>query len=330
MANSADSPLSAAFFTSVGNTPLIRLRNLSNQTGCEILGKAEFLNPGGSVKDRAAASMMSAAWRAGTIQSGGLVVEGTAGNTGIALTLAARACGMRALIVIPETQSPEKFDALRALGAELELVPAVPFANPQNYYHVAKRRALERGGFWADQFENMHNARAHFETTGPEIWLQSSGKLDGFICAAGTGGTIGGISKYLKQKRPELHAYLIDCEGSSLFNYVTTGALDADGSSIMEGIGIRRITRNFAEAQLDGAFTGTDREAVVMAHRMLREEGLFLGGSAALNCVGAVKLAEKLGPGHTVATILCDGGGRYQNRLYHAPWLQERGFSEVL
>ncbi len=308
----------------MGNTPLIEIRSLSQRTGCRILGKAEFMNPGGSVKDRAARFMVEHAEHSGALARGGIIVEGTAGNTGIGLAVVARARGYTCVIVMPNNQSEEKISLLRALGARVELVPAVPFADQNNYYHVAKRRAEELGGFWANQFENTANADAHYASTGPEIWADTEGAVDGFVCSAGTGGTIGGITSYLKAQRASVATWLIDCEGSSLYSHVSRGTLDATGSSVLEGIGIRRITANFARAKLDGAFAGTDVEAVAMAHALLKDDGLFVGGTAGLNCVGAVKLAEKLGPGKTIVTILCDGGQRYQARLFNDAWLAEK------
>jgi cysteine synthase len=314
------------FSGTVGHTPLIRLESLSEATGCTILGKAEMLNPGGSVKDRAALGMVLDAEARGALSKGGLIVEGTAGNTGIGLCHVANARGYRCLIVMPDNVAPEKAEVLRALGAELSLVPPAPFAKPENYYHVARRLGEERGGFWADQFENPANFTAHYTHTGVEI-LEDAGPVDGFVTSAGTGGTIGGISKRLKEENAKTQCYLVDCEGSSLVGYVNEGTLAVEGSSVLEGIGIRRITKNFAEAKLDGAFLGTDREAVAMSHYLLHHDGLFLGGSGALNCVGAVKLARKLGRGATVVTVLCDGGGRYQSRLFNPAWLTEKGFS---
>jgi len=316
------------FMGAVGATPLIRIASLSEATGCTILGKAEHLQPGGSVKDRAARHIVLAGEADGKLggSAGRELVEGTAGNTGIGLALVARARGYTCHIVMPDNQSAEKIDLLRWLGAELHLVPAKPFADPANYYHVARRLAAERGAFWADQFENPANARAHYETTGPEL-LAEAPALDGFICASGTGGTIGGTTRFLKERSPTTQCWLVDCEGSSLFNHVNHGTLDATGSSILEGIGIRRITHNFAQAKLDGAFTGTDRESVEMVHWLLAKDGLFVGGSAALNCVGAVKLARRLGPGKTIATILCDGAGRYASRLFSPTWLAEKGLT---
>jgi cysteine synthase A len=321
-------PTRDGFLGSVGRTPLIRIASLSDATGCTILGKAEHLNPGGSVKDRAARQIVVDAEAAGRLGGGGAheIVEGTAGNTGIGLALVARARGYACHIVMPDNQSREKIDLLRTLGAVLHLVPAKPFADPGNYYHVARRLAEERGAFWADQFENPSNARAHELTTGPEI-VADAGRVDGFVTSAGTGGTIAGISRHLAEVQPRAQSWIVDCEGSSLYNHVTHGTLDAAGSSILEGIGIRRVTANFGSAKLRGAFAGTDREAVEMCHWLLARDGLFLGGSAGLNCAGAVKLARLLGPGATIVTILCDGGGRYASRLYDAAWLAEKGLA---
>ncbi|NJK59149.1 MAG: cysteine synthase A [Oscillatoriales cyanobacterium SM2_1_8] len=318
--------IAAGFCGTVGHTPLLEIPSLSSATGCRILGKAEWLNPGGSVKDRAALFMVLAAEAAGKLAAGGTVVEGTAGNTGIGLALVAAARGYRCEIAMPENQSPEKIELLRALGANVRLTPAVPFSDPNNYYHVARRLAEELpNAFWADQFENLANAESHYQTTGPEIWQQTGGEVDGVVMAAGTGGTIGGVTAYLKAQNPHLVTYLIDPQGSGLYNYVTTGSLAAEGSSITEGIGIRRLTANFARARLDGALQGSDREVVEMAHYLLHREGLFVGSSAALNAVGAVRLARKLGPGKTIVTILCDGGNRYQSRLFAKDWLAEKG-----
>ena len=312
------------FAGTIGSTPLIRIASLSEATGCTILGKAEFLNPGGSVKDRAALAIVVEAEKRGALKPGGTIVEGTAGNTGIGLAHVAKARGYKCLIAMPKTMAQEKIDLLRSLGADVELTEAVPFADPGNYYHVAKRRAEEVGGFWADQFENTANAHAHYTTTGPEILAETDGTLTGFVCAAGTGGTLGGVSRYLKEKKPSVQSYLIDCEGSSLYAHVNDGSLDWAGSSILEGVGIRRITKNFAEGVLAGAFRGADHESVAMAQHLMEYEGLYLGGSAALNCVGAVKLARALGKGNTIATILCDGGARYASRLWNRAWLEEK------
>ncbi len=318
------------FTNSVGNTPLIEIESLSAATGCTILGKAEFLNPGGSVKDRAALYMVLEAEKAGLLQKGGAIVEGTAGNTGIGLTLVANARGYRSVIVMPSNQSQEKIDLLRTLGAEVELTNPAPFSSPENYYHVAKKKAegLENA-FWANQFENIANSEAHYRTTAPEIWQQSGGELDGVVMSSGTGGTIGGVTAYLKEQNPAIATYLIDPTGSGLYSYLTTGEFKAEGSSITEGIGINRATANFNRARLDGAFQGTDQQVIEMAQYLLKHDGLFMGSSAALNVVGAVKLARKLGKGHTIATILCDGGGRYQSRMYNPQWLAEKGLTPI-
>ncbi len=309
----------------IGNTPLVRISSLSRATGCEILGKAELLNPGGSIKDRTALGLVRGARESGRLQPGQLVVEGTAGNTGIGLALVTRTLGHPLLIVLPDNQSPEKVETLRALGAELELVPPAPFASPENYYHVARRRAEERGGWFADQFENTANFAAHYGTTAEEILADTGGRLDGFVASAGTGGSLGGISAKLAERVPGAQSWLIDCEGSSLYSYVTQGTLDAAGGSVIEGIGIRRVTANFAKAKLAGAFHGSDTEMIKMLHTLARSDALFVGGSAALNCVGAVKLARKLGPGKTIVTLLCDGASRYQQRLLNPAWLAEKG-----
>jgi cysteine synthase A len=333
MVDTPSSPddVKVGFAGAIGDTPLVRIESLSALTGCAILGKAEHLNPGGSVKDRAAKAMIEGAERAGKLTPGrnDVVVEGTAGNTGIGLALMCRARGYRCVIVMPNNQSEEKITTLRSLGADVELVPPAPFADEGNYYHVAKRRAEALGAFFANQFENLDNARAHEQGTAVELWRQTRGQLHGFVCAAGTGGTIGGISRYLKAQDARVQCHVIDPDGSSLFAHVTKGTLDADGSSFLEGIGIRRITANFAYGQLDGAFRGSDAEAVAMVYWLLKKDGLFVGGSAALNCVGAVKLARKLGPGHTIATILCDGASRYQTRLFNKDWLASKGVVDI-
>jgi cysteine synthase A len=312
----------------VGRTPLVRLKSLSEASGCTILGKAEFLNPGGSVKDRAALAIVQAAERDGRLRPGGTIVEGTAGNTGIGLAHVALARGYRCVIVMPNNQSQEKIDLLRSLGAEVELVPPAPFRDSNNYYHVARRRAEALpDALWADQFENPANAEAHYTTTGPELWQQTGGRLDGVVMAAGTGGTLGGVSAFLKERDPRVAAYLIDPAGSGLYAWVTRGEFASEGSSITEGIGIMRETANFRRARLDGAFRGSDREVVEMAHFVLRRDGLFIGSSSALNCVGAMRLARQLGPGKTIVTMLCDGGGRYQSRLFNPAWLEEKGLT---
>ncbi len=318
------------FANSVGNTPLIQIESLSKETGCTILGKAEFLNPGGSVKDRAALFMVLDAEKSGTLKAGGTIVEGTAGNTGIGLALVANARGYRSVIVMPSNQSQEKIDLLRTLGAEVELTKPAPFSSPDNYYHVARKRSEEiANSFWANQFENLSNSDAHYHTTAPEIWSQTGDELDGIVMSSGTGGTIGGVTAYLKEQKSQIATYLIDPTGSGLYSYITTGKFKAEGNSITEGIGINRATANFNRARLDGAFQGTDQQVIEMAQYLLKHDGLFIGSSAALNVVGAVKLARKLGKGHTIATILCDGGGRYQSRMYNPEWLAEKGLTPV-
>ena len=318
------------FKNSVGNTPLIEIESLSVATGCTILGKAEFLNPGGSVKDRAALYMVLEAEKTGALQTGGTIVEGTAGNTGIGLALVANARGYRSVIVMPNNQSQEKIDLLRTLGAEVELTNPAPFSSPDNYYHAARRRAEEiKNAFWANQFENLSNSEAHYHTTAPEIWSQTGGELDGIVMSSGTGGTIGGMTAYLKEQNSQIATYLIDPTGSGLYSYITTGEFKAEGTSITEGIGINRATANFNRARLDGAFQGTDQQVIEMSQYLLKHDGLFIGSSAALNVIGAIKLARKLGKGHTIATILCDGGGRYQSRMYNPEWLAEKGLTPV-
>jgi cysteine synthase A len=274
--------------------------------------------------------MVLEAEKAGILKAGGTIVEGTAGNTGIGLALVANARGYRSVIVMPSNQSQEKIDLLRTLGAAVELTNPAPFSNPENYYHVAKKRAEEiQNSFWANQFENLSNSEAHYQTTAPEIWSQSAGELDGIVMSSGTGGTIGGVTAYLKEQNSQVATYLIDPTGSGLYSYLTTGEFKAEGNSITEGIGINRATANFNRARLDGAFQGTDQQVIEMSQYLLKHDGLFLGSSAALNVVGAVKLARKLGKGHTIATILCDGGGRYQSRMYNPSWLAEKGLTPV-
>jgi cysteine synthase A len=309
----------------IGNTPLIEIPSLSKITGCKILGKAEHLNPGGSVKDRAALFMVEQAEKDGNLKVGGTIVEGTAGNTGIGLALVANAKGYRCVIVMPSNQSPEKIDLLNTLGAEVELVEPVAFSNPNHFYHTAQRRSQHiENAFWANQFENLANSESHYQTTAPEIWHQTGGTIDGIVMSSGTGGTIGGVTAYLKEQNPQIAAYLIDPQGSGLYSFMTEGVFKAEGSSITEGIGINRGTANFYRAKLDGAFQGSDLEAIEMAHHLLKHDGLFVGSSAALNLVGAVKLARKLGKGKVIVTILCDGGGRYQSRMFNAQWLAEK------
>ena len=319
------------FVDTIGNTPLIRLRRVSEETGCEILGKAEFLNPGGSVKDRAALFIIREAEARGALQPGGLIVEGTAGNTGIGLALCGNALGYRTLIVIPKTQSQEKKDMLRLCGAELKEVAAVPFKNPKNYVHVAARLAKEvektetSGVLYANQWDNTANLRAHLEGTGPEILEQTGGKLDGFICSIGTGGTVAGVSKFLKEKAPTVKIGIADPMGASMFNYFTNGELKGEGDSIAEGIGQGRITGNLEDLDIDMPFQVTDAEALPYIFDLLQHEGLCLGGSSAINIAGAVKMAEELGPGHTIVTILCDYGTRYQSKLFNPAFLKEKG-----
>lgn len=319
------------FVETVGNTPLIRLNKLSDETGCEILGKAEFLNPGSSVKDRAALFMIKDAEARGALKPGGLIVEGTAGNTGIGLALCANALGYRTKIIIPETQSQEKKDMLRLCGAELVEVPAVPFKNPDNYVHVAERTAKEleatepNGVLYANQWDNTANRQAHIEGTGPEIMRQTEGKIDGFICAVGTGGTLAGCSMYLREQKPDIVIGLADPEGACMYNYFTNGELKpTDGSSISEGIGQGRITGNLEDVTVDKPYLITDAEAVQIAFDVLQYEGLCVGGSSGVNLGGAVRLARDLGPGHTIVTILCDYGTRYMAKLFNPEFLAEK------
>jgi cysteine synthase A len=315
----------------IGNTPLIRLREASEETGCEILGKAEFLNPGGSIKDRAALGLVRAAEAAGALRPGGTIVEGTAGNTGIGLALVGNALGYRCVIVMPETQSREKIDTLRAYGAEVRLVKAVPYRNPDNYVHVSERLARDMNdrepgsAFWANQFDNTANQAWHHATTGPEIWEQTGGQIHGFVCAAGTGGTIAGVGRYLKERNPDIKIAVSDPAGSGLYNHYAHGEMKVEGSSITEGIGNSRITANMAEAPVDLAFRIEDGESIPRVYRMIRGEGLLLGGSSGVNVSGAVRLAEHLGPGHVVVTVLCDSGLRYQQRLFNPEYLVSKG-----
>ncbi len=319
------------FIGTIGNTPLIRLRRASDATGCEILGKAEFLNPGSSVKDRAAKYIILDAEQRGALQPGGVIVEGTAGNTGIGLALAANARGYRTVIVIPETQSQEKKDMLRLCGAELREVPAAPYRDPNNYVHVAQRLAEEmaktepNGVLYANQWDNTANRRAHFEGTGPEIWDQTDGKVDGFICAVGTGGTLAGIAMALRERKKDVVIGLADPLGAALYSFYTTGELKSEGSSITEGIGQGRITGNLEGLEVDAPFQIPDEEAIPYCFDLLKEEGLCLGGSSGMNVAGAIRLAKQLGPGHTIVTILCDYGTRYQSKLFNPAFLREKG-----
>ena len=314
------------FVGTIGNTPLIRLNSFSEETGCEILGKAEFLNPGGSVKDRAALYIIKEAEEKGLLKPGGTVVEGTAGNTGIGLAHICNAKGYKCLIIIPDTQSQEKMDALRTLGAEVRPVPAVPYKDPNNYVRLSGRIASEmENAIWANQFDNLANRRAHYETTGKEIWEQTDGKIDAFTCATGTGGTYAGVSMYLKDKNPNVKTVLADPMGSGLYSYAKTGEIKIEGNSITEGIGNSRVTANMEGAPIDNALQINDQQAVRTIYQLLRKDGLFMGGSVGINVGAAVALAKQMGPGHTIVTILCDGGARYQSRLFNREWLAAKG-----
>ncbi|MBY4724531.1 MULTISPECIES: cysteine synthase A [Burkholderia] len=314
------------FVDCVGRTPLIRLTKLSAETGCEILGKAEFMNPGGSVKDRAALYIIRDAERRGVLQPGGTVVEGTAGNTGIGLAHICAARGYRCVIVIPDTQSPDKLAILRTLGAEVRPVPAAPYRDPNNYQKIAGRLADELdNAVWANQFDNVVNRQAHYETTGPEIWRDTAGTIDAFVCATGTGGTLAGVSRYLKEQNPDVRIVLADPHGSGLYGYVKTGDLGAEGSSITEGIGSTRVTMNLAGTPIDDAVRIDDQQCVTMVYRLLREEGLYVGGSSGINVAAAVWVARRMGPGHTIVTLLCDRGDIYRTRLFNREWLREKG-----
>jgi cysteine synthase A len=316
------------FAGAVGNTPLIRLDGLSHETGCEILGKAEFLNPGGSVKDRAALYIIQDAERRGVLRPGGTVVEGTAGNTGIGLAHICSARGYRCLIIIPETQSQEKIDLLRALGAEVRPVRAVPYADPNNYVKLAGRIAAEmNNAVWANQFDNLVNRQAHYESTGPEIWRDTNGGVDAFVCSTGTGGTLAGVARYLKEQNPIVRIVLADPMGSALYHYVKSGTLKAEGSSITEGIGSSRVTANLEGTPIDDAVQIPDAECVPMVYRLLRREGLFVGGSTGINVAAALRLARELGPGHTIVTLLCDRGSLYLGRLFNPTFLASKGLS---
>ena len=314
----------------IGNTPLIKLKRVSEATGCTILGKAEFMNPGQSVKDRAALFIIMDAVKRGELRPGGVIVEGTAGNTGIGLALVGNAMGFRSVIVIPETQSQEKKDTLRLCGAELIEVPAVPYSNPNNYVKISGRLAAQlaktekAGAIWANQFDNVANRQAHIETTGPEIWRQTDGNVDGFSCAVGTGGTLAGVAIALKERHKNVRIALADPMGAALYSYYTTGTLKSHGSSITEGIGQGRITKNLEDAPIDLAYQIPDAEAVPIIFDLLEHEGLCLGGSSGINAAGAVRLAKELGPGHTIVTILADYGTRYQSKLFNPQFLREK------
>lgn len=316
---------------SIGNTPLLRLRRASEDTGCEILGKAEFLNPGQSVKDRAALYIIQDAVKRGTLKPGGVIVEGTAGNTGIGLALVGNALGFRSVIVIPDTQSQEKKDMLRLCGAELIEVPAVPYKDPNNYVKYSGRLAEElaakepNGAIWANQFDNVANRLAHIETTGPEIWKQTDGTVDGFICAVGTGGTLAGVGMALKERNRNVRIGIADPMGAALYHFYKHGELKAEGTSITEGIGQGRITANLVDAPIDDAFQIPDEEALPIVFDLLKEEGLCLGGSSGINVAGAIRLAKEMGPGHTIVTVLCDYGTRYQSKMFNPAFLKEKG-----
>lgn len=316
------------FISTVGNTPLIRLNSFSEETGCEILGKAEFLNPGGSVKDRAALYIIQDAEEKGLLKPGGTVVEGTAGNTGIGLAHICNAKGYKCLIIIPDTQSQEKMDLLRTLGAEVRPVPAVPYRDPNNYVRLSGRIAEEmENAIWANQFDNLANRRSHYETTGPEIWAQTDGKIDAWVAATGTGGTYAGVSLFLKEKNPDIRCVLADPMGSGLYSYAKTGEIKLEGSSVTEGIGNSRVTANMEDVPIDDALQIDDHEAIRVIYQLLRRDGLFMGGSVGINVGAAVALAKQLGPGHTIVTVLCDGGTRYQSRLFNQEWLAAKGLS---
>lgn len=315
----------------IGNTPMVRLNAVSDATGCEILGKAEFMNPGQSVKDRAALYIIRAAIDSGALKPGGTIVEGTAGNTGIGLALVGASMGFKTVIVIPETQSQEKKDMIRLAGAELVQVPAAPYKNPNNYVRYSQRLAQElaksepNGAIWANQFDNVANRQAHLETTAPEIWEQTQGKVDGFICAVGSGGTLAGVAMGLREKNADVKIGLADPEGAALYNFYANGELKSEGTSITEGIGQGRITANLEGLTVDHAYQIPDSEALPYVFDLLQEEGLCLGGSSGINVAGAVRLARELGPGHTIVTILCDYGTRYQSKLFNPAFLKDKG-----
>ena len=313
------------FVGTIGNTPLIRLRGPSELTGCNILGKAEFLNPGGSVKDRAALYMILDAEKRGVLKPGGVIVEGTAGNTGIGLALVGNARGYRTVIVIPNTQSQEKKDMLRLCGAELREVPAVPYRDPNNYVHVSERVAKELGAFWANQWDNTANRDGHYRSTGPEIWEQTEGRVDGFTCAIGTGGTLAGVSKFLKEKNPRVRTVAADPMGAAMYSWFKRKELKSEGSSVTEGIGLGRVTKNVEGAMVDDAYQIPDSEALPIIFDLIRKEGLVVGGSSGINVAGAIRLARELGPGRTVVTILADSGTRYQSKLFNPQFLKEKG-----
>ncbi len=317
------------FVGAIGNTPLIRLRGVSEETGCEILGKAEFMNPGGSVKDRAARWIVLDAEKRGALRPGGTVVEGTAGNTGIGIAHVCNARGYRCVIVMPDNQAAEKYQIIEALGAELKKVPPVPYSNPNQYQKVAQRLAAEMpNALWANQFDNTANRDAHFESTGPEIWRDTHGTVDAFVAATGTGGTLAGVARYLKQQRADVRIVLVDPPGSSLFHYFKHGEMKSEGTSITEGIGTGRMTANLEGTPIDEALHIADADTIRMLYRLLREEGLLLGSTSGINVAAAVEMARRLGPGHTIVTVLCDSGAKYQSRLYNRSWLAEKQLLE--
>jgi cysteine synthase A len=321
----------ASIANAVGNTPLIRLARASEETGCTILGKAEFMNPAQSIKDRAALFLIEDALARGTVKQGGVIVEGTAGNTGIGLAAIGRAFGLRSVIVMPDTQSTEKKDAVRALGAELVEVPAVPYANPNNYVHYSRRlaEALAKtdpnGAAWANQFDNTANRDGHVRTTAEEIWTQTDGKVDGFVSAVGTGGTLAGVAAGLRARNKSVKIALADPPGAALYSYYTTGVLKAQGSSVTEGIGQGRVTKNLEGFSPDFSFEIPDTESIPIVHRLIIDEGLCLGGSSGVNIAGAIRLARELGPGHRIVTVLCDSGARYQSKLLNPAFLESKG-----
>lgn len=317
------------FVGTIGNTPLIKLKKASEETGCEILAKAEFLNPGGSIKDRAALAIIKDAEAKGLLRPGGVIVEGTAGNTGIGIALVGRALGYRSVIVMPETQSQEKKDMLRLCGADLRLVPAVPYKDPNNYVHFSRRLAEElaeteeNGAIWANQFDNVANRQGHIDTTAQEIWQQTDGKVDGFVCAVGTGGTLAGVSMGLKAHNKDIKIAIADPMGAALYNYYKNGELKAEGSSITEGIGQGRVTANLEDVIVDLAYQISDPVAVHVCFELLKDEGLCVGGSSGVNVAGAIQLAKEMGPGHTIVTVLCDSGTRYQSKLFNPEFLRQ-------
>jgi cysteine synthase A len=325
MASTPTTSILPGFVGAIGNTPLIRLRHLSEATGCEILGKAEFMNPGGSVKDRAALALIEDAEKSGALHPGGVIVEGTAGNTGIGLALVGLSKGYRSLFIVPDNFSVEKTDLLKSLGAEVRRVPPKPYKNPDNFQHIARRTAEStEGGWWANQFDNTANLEGHYRTTGPEIWAQTGGGVTAFVASIGSGGTLAGVSRYLKERSPKVVSVCADPMGAAMWSWFKHGNTDIDdGDSHAEGIGQGRVTKNVAETKVDDAFRIPDSVAVEFVYHMLRKEGLYLGLSSGINVAGAVKLAKERGPGQVIVTVLCDGGARYASKLYNPEWLQK-------